>query len=276
MGVGGSFEYTGAPYYSAYSALKVGSDLAMVFCTEAASYPIKSYSPELIVYPVLATKSTDISEQESIEKVLNNVDKLHALVIGPGLGRDDVSLSVASGIIEKMKTKEIPLILDGDALWLLSKNRTIIKGAKNCVLLPNAVEFKRLQSSENQTASELSKELGVMVVQKGKYDTIVDGSYSAICDRENSPRRCGGQGDLLAGSMAVFMAWATKFIQSQPNMNQEKESKIRVSAAYGACSLTRECNQRAFKIHHRGATTVEMIHEIPQAFYDMFDNDEPE
>lgn len=62
--VGGSFEYTGAPYYAAISALKVvsmcnlscntqGVDISHVFCTEGAATPIKSYSPELIVHPVL-------------------------------------------------------------------------------------------------------------------------------------------------------------------------------------------------------------------------------
>src|SRR5690242_13948873 len=49
--VGGSFEYTGAPYYSAISALKTGSDLSHVFCHVDAAVPIKSYTPELIVHP---------------------------------------------------------------------------------------------------------------------------------------------------------------------------------------------------------------------------------
>jgi ATP-dependent NAD(P)H-hydrate dehydratase len=51
--VGGCLEYTGAPYYSAISSLKSGSDLAHVFCTESAGIPIKCYSPEVIVHPVL-------------------------------------------------------------------------------------------------------------------------------------------------------------------------------------------------------------------------------
>jgi ATP-dependent NAD(P)H-hydrate dehydratase len=30
--IGGSFEYTGAPYYAAISAVKGGGDLAHIFC----------------------------------------------------------------------------------------------------------------------------------------------------------------------------------------------------------------------------------------------------
>ncbi|XP_010182325.1 PREDICTED: ATP-dependent (S)-NAD(P)H-hydrate dehydratase-like, partial [Mesitornis unicolor] len=51
--VGGCQEYTGAPYFAAITALKVGADLSHVFCTKDAATVIKSYSPELIVHPVL-------------------------------------------------------------------------------------------------------------------------------------------------------------------------------------------------------------------------------
>lgn len=43
--IGGSFEFTGAPFYSAISSLKVGGDLAHIFCSKSASPSIKSYSP---------------------------------------------------------------------------------------------------------------------------------------------------------------------------------------------------------------------------------------
>ena len=50
---GGCVLYTGAPYFAAISALKVGADLVHVFCEKGAGSVIKSYSPELIVHPVL-------------------------------------------------------------------------------------------------------------------------------------------------------------------------------------------------------------------------------
>lgn len=49
--IGGSREYSGAPYYAGISALRFGADLAWVFCSKLASQPIKSYSPELMVSP---------------------------------------------------------------------------------------------------------------------------------------------------------------------------------------------------------------------------------
>ena len=51
--IGGSLEYCGAPYYAAMGALRTGSELAWVLCAPEAAVPIKSYSPELMVLPVL-------------------------------------------------------------------------------------------------------------------------------------------------------------------------------------------------------------------------------
>lgn len=49
--IGGSKDFSGAPYYAAVSALKFGADLSWVYCSKSASLPIKSYSPELMVTP---------------------------------------------------------------------------------------------------------------------------------------------------------------------------------------------------------------------------------
>lgn len=57
--VGGSAMYTGAPYYAGMAALKVGSDLATVFCALEASIPIKCYSPELMVLPAYEASTFD-------------------------------------------------------------------------------------------------------------------------------------------------------------------------------------------------------------------------
>lgn len=52
--IGGSFEYTGAPFYAAISTLRGGGDLAFIFCSKASAIPIKSYSPECIVFPIIS------------------------------------------------------------------------------------------------------------------------------------------------------------------------------------------------------------------------------
>ncbi|XP_032467300.1 ATP-dependent (S)-NAD(P)H-hydrate dehydratase isoform X2 [Phocoena sinus] len=203
--VGGCPEYTGAPYFAAISALKVGADLSHVFTTQDAAPVIKSYSPELIVHPVLDSPSA----VQDVEKWL---PRLHALVVGPGLGRDDVLLENVKGILEASKTRGIPIVIDAvsvasspvpssqgtprprsdvsprlqDGLWLVAQQPALIQGYQKAVLTPNHVEFSRLAEAvlgdpldgrdRYRSVQRLSQALGnVTVVQKGEQDVISDG-----------------------------------------------------------------------------------------------------
>ncbi|KAK9401769.1 ATP-dependent S-NADPH-hydrate dehydratase [Crotalus adamanteus] len=210
--VGGCQEYTGAPYFAAISALKVGADLSHVFCTKDAATVIKSYSPELIVHPVL-------DSPDAVREVESWLPRLHSVVIGPGLGRDDILLEHAKGIIEKSKVKGIPIVIDADGLWLIAQQPSLIQGYPRAILTPNAMEFSRLyeamlrdpvdNSDYHGCLLRLSQALGnLTIVQKGERDLISDGEKVLVCSHEGSSRRCGGQGDILSGSLGVLAHWA--------------------------------------------------------------------
>nr|KAF6369788.1 NAD(P)HX dehydratase [Myotis myotis] len=251
--VGGSQEYTGAPYFAAISALKVGADLSHVFCTREAAPVIKSYSPELIVHPVL-------DSPDAVHEVEKWLPRLHALVVGPGLGREEA-------LLENVK----------DGLWLIAQQPTLIQGYQKAVLTPNHVEFIRLSeavlrdpvdSSDRRGAVlRLSQALGnVTVVQKGEQDVISDGEQVLECNLQGSNRRCGGQGDLLSGFLGVLVQWA---LHAGPEKTNGFSPLL--VAAFGACSLTRQCNHQAFQKYGRSTTTSDMIAEIRPAFSRLFE-----
>lgn len=110
--LGGSVDYTGAPYYAADAALKFGADLSFVFCSQEASAPIKSYSPELMVTPFyndfnMFSDDNAVVEQEissSIAKVKDTLPRIHTLVIGPGLGRHPNVMKAVTSIVEEAKS----------------------------------------------------------------------------------------------------------------------------------------------------------------------------
>ncbi|XP_041940601.1 ATP-dependent (S)-NAD(P)H-hydrate dehydratase isoform X1 [Alosa sapidissima] len=269
--IGGCQEYTGAPYFAAISALKVGADLSHVFCTRDAATVIKSYSPELIVHPVLDSPNA----VEEIEKWL---PRLHTLVVGPGLGREELLLKTAKDVIEKSKARDIPIVIDADGLWLVAKQPSVIQGYQKGILTPNYMEFSRLYEAMHQepldstdhyrNAQQLSIAMGnLTVVLKGEEDLITDGSMVLTCSQEGSGRRCGGQGDLLSGSLGAFAHWAYS-----TSTDATKSVNPSLVAAFGAASLTRQCNRQAFHKHGRSTTTTDMIQEISTAFKKLFES----
>lgn len=270
--IGGCQDYTGAPYFAAISALKVGADLSHVFCTKDAATVIKSYSPELIVHPVLDSPNA----VEEIEKWL---PRLHGLVVGPGLGREEALLRTAKEVIEKSKARDIPIVIDADGLWLVTQQPSVIQGYQKGILTPNIMEFTRLyealhhepmDSTDHQrSVMQLSVAMGnLTLVLKGEHDLITDGSKVVSCSVEGSGRRCGGQGDLLSGSMGVLAHWA----HAASAAGTVRSVNPSVVAAFGACSLTRQCNSQAFQRHGRSTTTSDMIQEIGSAFKKLFES----
>jgi len=290
--VGGCQEYTGAPYYAAISALKVGADLSHVFCTSEAGLAIKSYSPELIVHPTLVEKHTSLPAEVISETVTRWFGALHALVVGPGLGRDEVLWKAVTEVIKHARAKELPLVIDGDGINLVIQNLDLISGYKWAVITPNVVEYKRLCQSvfkedgkekdndkgkekeskpDPAQVKELSKRLGnVTVVLKGEEDIISDGWSEEKCNDPGNSRRSGGQGDVLAGTIGTFLCWANQWSQSNPAIASELHPSPPVLAAFAACALSRRSGYLAFIKHKRATTTPNVIEEIGPAFEEVF------
>ena len=68
-------------------------------------------------------------------------NRLHILIIGPGLGRDPSTVSQVAEIILK---SPLPMVIDADGIFVLEQNPTILDGKENVILTPNFPEFKRL------------------------------------------------------------------------------------------------------------------------------------
>ncbi|CAG7879589.1 unnamed protein product [Brassica rapa] len=273
--IGGCREYTGAPYFAAISALKIGADLSHVFCTKDAAPVIKSYSPELIVHPVLEESYTisQFSEDEKRkvqDKVIGEVDKwmerFDCLVIGPGLGRDPFLLECVSKIMLLAKKSNVPFVVDGDGLFLVTNSIDLVKSYPLAVLTPNVNEYKCLvqkvlncevdeEKAEDQLRS-LAKQIGgVTILRKGKSDLISDGEIVKSVSIYGSPRRCGGQGDILSGGVAVFLSWAQQ-LKSDPESPSESPAILGCMAASG---LLRKAASLAFTKHKRSTLTSDII-----------------
>ncbi|KAL7721734.1 ATP-dependent (S)-NAD(P)H-hydrate dehydratase [Entamoeba marina] len=257
--LGGSLEYTGAPYFSAITALRTGCDIAHVFCPEDAAIPIKAYSPELIVHPFFQEDYND-------QQFLRWMDSIQVVVVGPGLGRNEIIISAVVDLIRSLIERNVMVVLDADGLWIVNTHIDLIKNKKNVVLTPNVVEYSRLCDAlkvKNTThPTALSKMLGgVTIIKKGEHDIISNGYYTATVLQEGSPRRCGGIGDLLSGSVATFLAWSVL---------KNKGDEGIICSCVAACSLVKRSCQITFGDRKRGMIASDIIKNIPDAFDGLF------
>uniref|UniRef100_A0A803MAV1 ATP-dependent (S)-NAD(P)H-hydrate dehydratase n=1 Tax=Chenopodium quinoa TaxID=63459 RepID=A0A803MAV1_CHEQI len=283
--VGGCREYTGAPYFAAISALKIGADLSHVFCTKDAAPIIKCYSPELIVHPVLEESYNVKDEDKGIiaNKVLSEVKKwmerFDCLVIGPGLGRDPFLLDCVSEIIKHARQLNVPLVIDGDGLFLVTNSLDLVSGYPFAVLTPNVNEYKRLvqkvlncEVNEEESSAELLSLVkgigGVTVLRKGNSDLICDGDAVCSVSIFGSPRRCGGQGDILSGSVAVYLSWARQCIKlAEGDLGIGTMNPALIGCVAGS-ALLRKAASIAFQNKKRATLTSDIIEFLGMRFHD--------
>ncbi|KAM3755229.1 hypothetical protein ACB098_02G024900 [Castanea mollissima] len=281
--IGGCREYTGAPYFAAISALKIGADLSHVFCTKDAASVIKSYSPELIVHPILEESySVRDEDKPSISgKVLAEVDKwmerFDCLVVGPGLGRDPFLLDCVREILKHARQSNVPIVIDGDGLFLVTDSLDLVSGYPLAVLTPNINEYKRLVEKvlnckvDDHDAHEqllsLAKGIGsVTILRKGKSDLISDVKSVSIY---GSPRRCGGQGDILSGSVAVFLSWARQHLSAAEGDLPISKINPTILGCIAGSALMRKAASLAFQNKKRSTLTSDIIECLGQSLEDI-------
>lgn len=137
-------------------------------------------------------------------------DRIAAILVGPGLGRDSVSRERLSIALHR----DIPLVLDADALILLDPGHLAECQAPR-VATPHEGELAALerafgldaQESKTQRAAALARASGMVIVAKGP-DTVVaapDGQI-ACAGPSTSWLSTAGTGDVLAGAIASRLA----------------------------------------------------------------------
>lgn len=133
-------------------------------------------------------------------------DRIGAVVIGPGLGRDDD----ASARVEAALASGRPLVIDGDALRLVKVDAlTAHDGPK--ILTPHGGEFTHLfgEGTDDKLSAtrRAAHRSGAVVVHKGADTVIAAPDGRAVLCPEASPwLSTAGTGDVLAGAIGTMLA----------------------------------------------------------------------
>lgn len=217
--IGGSEDYTGAPYLAAMAALRTGVDTVSIFCPAEAAVPLKAYSPDIIVRPLWSP--------QRLPELFSALGNIHAVLVGPGLGTSSQTFSLLQQLIPVLVEKRVPVVLDACAIKFVADAHKTSKNDNNSklfrlnasfILTPNINEFRILcaavlpdrddEKNIQKNLMRVSMELDCTIVLKGSFDMVSShGSSCVELREEGSYRRVGGQGDVFAGMVCAFAAW---------------------------------------------------------------------
>ena len=161
----------------------------------------KSDSADASIRPDLVVRS------EPIEVMLND-SRISAVLVGPGLGRDDA----ARARLRQVLARGLPIVVDADGLMLLEPGMT--SEGQEVVLTPHDGELETLCKSfaviadgRMARAQVLAKASGAVVVAKGP-DTVIAAPDGRTCllPPASSWLSVAGSGDVLAGIAASRLA----------------------------------------------------------------------
>ena len=187
----GGGPYSGAPALSALGAYRSGVDLVHVFVPESSYKQVSTFAPELIVHKLLG----DIITKENIKSFFE--EEFDSIIIGPGMGKDKVSLKAVQLILEKCTN----VVIDADAISNYDFHD------KNIIITPHKGELTRLGiQGKREDLMSFANDNNVTILFKGEIDLITDGHFFKK-NKTGHPRMAvGGSGDVLAGVCGAFMA----------------------------------------------------------------------
>lgn len=192
----GCCEYKGASLLSAKSCVYSGSGVVSVITEQQVIDALTTYCPE----------ATAVLRPSCFRK--EDFIKYQALLIGCGLGQ---SIDSYRYVIDVLSLSKQPLVIDADALTILSTNLDLLKNQeREIILTPHMGEFKRLcdfcdQDDILSVAKDFALQHHVILVLKGPYTMVTDGQEAYRVKAGNKAMASGGMGDALAGIITSLL-----------------------------------------------------------------------
>lgn len=205
MVIGGDHGYGGAVAMAAEAALRAGAGLVSVVTQPQHVSAILSRRPELMVRGV-------VSGQELVPLINGVLLAPTVLVVGPGLGRSPWS----EQLLQQVLLSDLPMVLDADALNILSENCLSVKNSQHWVLTPHPGEAARLLGITIEdvecdrfaavTALQQKFHCPVLLKGAGSLSCISSDEPIGLCSSGSPAMASGGMGDVLSGIVGGLIA----------------------------------------------------------------------
>lgn len=245
--IAGSYGMAGASILSAKACLRSGIGLLTVHVPIYNHDLLQTTVPEAIV-------QTDIHERYYAEPV--DLSKYKALAIGPGLGQEE---DTALAMMEQIQASNIPVVLDADAINILSSHRNwLSRLPKQSILTPHLGELERLTGKCMDTyerltkVKELAAYLHSYIIVKGAWTIIVTPDGRCFLNPTGNPGMAtAGSGDVLTGILLALLA---------QGYSQEEACQLGVYVHGLAGDIAAET------MSQMGMTSGDIIAALPQAW----------
>ncbi|MDR1410540.1 MAG: NAD(P)H-hydrate dehydratase [Oscillospiraceae bacterium] len=211
LSICGSERFPGAAVFAARAAMLSGAGLVRAAFPRAAYAAIAPRLAESVLLPLPGNTQGQLAKG-ALDELLPACEKADAVLLGCGLGQSPDTEALVTELIEKCSA---PLILDADALNLISGKLNLLSGRKaHTILTPHAGEFARLTGSpvgntdieRLHAVHEFASKYNVTLVLKGA-GTLVAHSHSRAVYKNktgNPAMATAGSGDMLAGILLSF------------------------------------------------------------------------
>jgi NAD(P)H-hydrate epimerase len=208
--IGGSRGLTGAVCMAAEAAIRAGAGYATVAVPADLEQIFEVKLTEVMSRGFGGAEGRLASG--STEAILEATGRAAAVVLGPGLGRDEDSLALAREVARGVR---VPLLIDADGLNAHAERLELIAEREApTVLTPHAGELGRLlgrdsgQVDEHRLASvrEAARQSGAIVVLKGDDTLVAEGERLAISAGGSPALATAGTGDVLSGTVGALLA----------------------------------------------------------------------
>ena len=202
----GSTGYRGAAVLAVKAALRCGAGIVSAFVPDTIYNAFSSQCLSAVINP-LKSKNGCIDDKTLLQKL----EGCTAVLCGSGLGLTDGSAAAVRSVAET----DLPVVFDGDALTVISRDLSLLKRAAHTVITPHMGEFARLCNKSIEeirahritVAMQFATDNRCVLLLKDSVSVIAlpDGR-AFILSNPTSALSKGGSGDVLAGMLCSFMA----------------------------------------------------------------------
>jgi len=211
----GATGYTGAAYFSAQGAVRMGSGIVTLAVPQTAwsTLAVKLNAP--VVRPFPCTEDGFFS-LDALPQLLTLAERADALLIGCGLGRSPELTKLVCTLLESVKTQ---IVLDADGINAIIQHKNILqKTARPVVLTPHAREFSRLSGIKTASPAQITtfaRENHCILLYKQHRSLIAAPDGRIYRNHSGNPGMAkGGAGDILAGMLVSLCGQAVEPVKA--------------------------------------------------------------